>query len=232
MWRFTGMVHVWCVEIPCDECWCMNVDAWMNDECWCMNVDEWMMNVDEWMNDCWWMNDECWWMKGEWMMNADGWMMNEYECWCMLMNVRCMLNDVWCIYDVWCIDVCWIGECVSNVCISFVIIIIYCIGFVIVLMYWFYYLCLFVFQGSYILYVSCTCNKTVTPYDGVCLRPHTHEPVTYMFMPFFIEGSLAQSWIETTTVRDQRGLPCGLQCFRYNRAKCNPVNEFIVCEWQ
>ena len=131
-------VSTWCIQSVIRN-WLYVTFYWYGACMMCWDTVWWMlmMNVDEWMNDCWWMNDECWWMKGEWMMNADGWMMNEYECWCMLMNVRCMLNDVWCIYDVWCIDVCWIGECVSNVCISFVIIIIYCIGFVIVLMYWF-----------------------------------------------------------------------------------------------
>ena len=87
MWRFTSMMHVWCVEIPCDECWCMDVDEWM------MSADAWMLMNEWWvlMHECLWTNDEYWW----WMMNK----------WCRLMNVRCMLNDalvhLWCVMQ-WC----------------------------------------------------------------------------------------------------------------------------------
>ena len=165
MWRFTGMVHVWCVEIPCNECWCMNVgewmmsvDAWMLMNEW-MIVDEWMMNVDGWMNDeCWWMNDERIWVLmhvDECEMYVEWWLMH----WCVMH--WCMLNRLMCVkcMYIFCNHNCilyWFCNCFNVLILIFV----------------------FVCLSGFLYLVSCTCNKTVTPYDGVCLRPHAHEPVT------------------------------------------------------
>ena len=165
MWRFTGMVHVWCVAIPCDECWCMDVDEWM------MSVDAWML-----MNDCWWMNDECWWMNGEWMLIDEWWTnMSVDACWWMwdvcwmmydaLMHLWCVMH--WCMLNRWmCVKYMYIF-CNHNYVLYW-----FCNCFNVLILI-FVFVCL-----SGFLYVSCTCNKTVTPYDGVCLHPHTHEPVT------------------------------------------------------
>ena len=189
MWRFTGMVHVRCVEIPCDECWCMDVDEWMmnvdawmwmnewwvlmhecwwmNDECWCMNVDERMMSVDEWwmLMDEWWTNmsvDACWWMWDVCWMMYDALM----HLWCVMH--WCMLNRLMCVkcMYVFCNHNCifyWFCNCFNVLILIFV------------------FVCL-----SGFLYVSCTCNKTVTRYDGVCLHLHTHEPVTHIICSFNI----------------------------------------------
>ena len=154
MWRFTGMVHVWCVEIPCDECWCMDVDEWM------MSVDAWMlMNECWWMNDecCGWMNDVCWWMNDEriWVlmhvdeceMYVEWWLMH----WCVMH--WCMLNRLMCVkcMYIFCNHNCilyWFCNCFNVLILIFV----------------------FVCLSGFLYLVSCTCNKTVTPYDGVCLR--------------------------------------------------------------
>ena len=197
-------VSTWCIQSvirnwlyvtfywygACMMCWdtvwwmLMHECGWMNDECWCMNVDEWI-------NDCWWINDECWWM------NADGWMMNEYECWCMW-DVCWMMYDavmhLWCVMH-WCMLNRWMCvKCMYIFCNHNHVLYCFCNCFNVLILI-FVFVCL-----SGFLYVSCTCNKTVTPYDGVCLHLHTHEPVT-----FRIGRSLSYLRISTT---------CGMSMWR------------------
>ena len=91
------------------------------------------------------------------------------------------------------------------------------------ILYWFYncfnvliLIFVFVCLSGFLYLVSCTCNKTVTPYDGVCLRPHAHEPVTNIYIYIFVcvhslyrtyiyiyiyNGSLIRYWRSCTPSR-------------------------------
>ena len=146
MWRFTGMVHVWCVEIPCDECWCMNVDEWMNDECWCMNVDEWMMNVDEWMNE-WLLMNEWWMLMDERWMNDECWRMNDERIWVLMHVDECEMYVEWCMMHLWCV----MHWCMLN--------------------RWMCVKCMYIFcNHNYILYWFCNCfNVLILIFVFVCL---------------------------------------------------------------
>ena len=107
--------------------------------------------------DEWWTNmsvDACWWIWDVCWMMYDALMHWCVMHWCMLNRLMC----VKCMY-IFCNHNCilyWFFNCFNVLILIFV------------------FVCL-----SGFLYVSCTCNKTVTPYDGVCLHPHTHEPVTF-----------------------------------------------------
>ena len=89
MWRFTGMVHVWCVEILNDEYW------WVNGE--------WMMNADGWMMSEWWVLMNEWWiLMGEWWMNDECWWMNDERIWVLMHVDECEMYVEWSMMH-WCV---------------------------------------------------------------------------------------------------------------------------------
>ena len=133
MWHFTGMRHIWCVKITCDE-WCMNVDEWMMsvdawmlmNEWWLSIMNEWWMLMNEWwvfMHECCWMNDGCWWWMNDGWINGAGWWMNDERIWMLMHFDECVMYVEWCMMHWWihavlCIDVWWISLCVKCMYIS------------------------------------------------------------------------------------------------------------------
>ena len=163
--------HGACMMCWDTEWWILMGEWWMNDECWWMN-DEWMMSVDEWMmNIDGWMVNEWWMLMDEWWAN-----MSVDACWWMW-DVCWMIYDAlmhWCVMH-WCMLNRWMCvKCMYIFCNHNYILYWFCNCFNVLILI-FVFVCL----SGFLYLVSCTCNKTVTPYDGVCLRPHAHEPVTF-----------------------------------------------------
>ena len=147
----------------------MNVDAWMLMNEWWMLMNEWwMLWMNEWcmLMDEWWTNmsvDACWWMWDVcWMMN---WCVMH---WCVLNRLMC----VKCMY-IFCNHNCilyWFCNCFNVLILIFV----------------------FVCLSGFLYLVSCTCNKTVTPYNGVCLRT-TYTRTRNIWRPMSF-SDVADAW--------------------------------------